>query len=160
MLSVNKFIISLCLSQCLRFPHIEPVLTIYGISLYMRLRTDIHVKRDYGEFAGPTFVLHILEDGGGKDMDTTESLQLIMITGIIKFLGKHFAGGKIGPATETIVFIHQQVTGCFPAIGKQGGVCLALYMVTVEGIKVYIRQDVGIVYQERLIALQQGGGLF
>ena len=93
-------------------------------------------------------------------MDAAKGLQLIMIAGIIEFFGEYFACRKICPTTKAVILIHQQITGCFPVISEQSGICITFQMVVVESIEIQVCQDIGIMYKKRLVALQQRTGFF
>lgn len=152
---ISARIIFFRLCQSFGLAYVKPVLAVYRIALYAGFATYIHIERYNGEFARPLLILHIPEDGRGEDMNATECLQLVLLGRIIQFRGQYFARREIGPAAKAVLSIHQQIAGGIAVIGKQRGIGIAFQVVAVEGLEVEIRQDVGIVYEERFTAFEQ-----
>ena len=128
------------------------------VALYAGFPAHRQVEGDDGELARPLPGLHPSEQRGRNDVDAAESQFPELALPVDKSFGFHLAGGLVEPPVQLLLLVEQQVAGGLPLADKQRGLGIAIHMVAVEGGKVYVGEDVGIVYQKRFIAVQERTG--
>ena len=135
---------------------VEPVGGADGAALDAGVGADVEVEVDDGERAVPLRGVHAAEEGGRDDV---QALEGPFVERALQACGTGLAGLLVDPPVQAHVAVHQEVARGLAAGHEQRGLGAGGFVVGPEAGEVGVGQDVGVVHQEGLVAVQPAAGV-